>query len=266
MLEILEHFESAMCGAERLSPAVLIGPGAAAVAVGLCVWLGGLRFKRVLAAISGAIGGGILASCAIGLTALPAAGSAAAATVVAAGFERVCITALAAGLATAIGLSFFMGPYIEIASSAEVASQGVSPAQAMTLSAGRSMRKLQAWIIDAGGQIRRAGSEMQAHKWAFSAALGLVVVAGGSFLWRPTAALYFSAAGSMLVFAGMILLLLHKGVMPVSQICRRPSAYAGLFAAMVVFGTAEQLLLCRGTKAQSAKTETGKNRKKTKGK
>ncbi|MHC4353418.1 MAG: hypothetical protein ACYS0H_11970 [Planctomycetota bacterium] len=260
MLEILEHFESAMSGAERLSPAVLIGPGAAAVAAGLFVWLAGLSFKKVLAAISGAIGGGILASAAIGWTALPAAGSAAAATVVAAVFEKVFIIALAAGLATTVGIAFFMGPYIEIASSAEVASQGVGPTQAMTLSTGQSMKKLQAWTTDAGGQIRRACSEMQAHKWAFSAALGLIVVAGGSFLWRPTAALYFSAAGTMLVFAGMILLLLNKGVMPVSRICRRPSAYAGVFAAMVVFGTAEQLLLCRGAKTQPAEKETGKNK------
>ena len=260
MLEILEHFESAMSGAERLSPAVLIGPGAAAVAAGLFVWLAGLSFKRVLAATSGAVGGGLLASCAIGLTTLPAAASAAAATVVAAAFEKAFVIAVAAGLATAIGLTFFMGPYIEIASSAEVAGQGVGPAQAMTLGAGQSVRKLRAWVIDAGGQIRRAGSEMQAHKWAFSAALGLIVVAGGSFLWRPTAALYFSVAGTMLVFAGMILLLLYKGVMPVSRICRRPSAYAGLFAAMVVFGTVEQLLLCRGTKTQPAKKEAGKNK------
>ncbi len=262
MLEILEHFESAMSGAERLSPAVLIGPGVAAVAGGLVVWLGGLAFKKVLAAISGAIGGGILASAAIGWAAAPAAISAVVVAVVAVIFEKTLITALAAGLATAIGIAFFIGPHIELASSAEVESQGVSPEQATALSTGQSTRKLRAWVVDVGGLIRRAGSQMQAHKWALSVALGLVFVVGGAFCWRLTAALYFSAAGTMLVFAGMILLLLCKGAMPVSGICRRPSAYSSVFVAMVVFGTVEQLLLCRSAKTQPAENETGKSKKK----
>ncbi len=261
MLEILEHFESAMSGAERLSPAVLIGPGVASVAAGLIVWLGGLGLKKVLAAISGAICGGILAAVAIGLTALPAAVSAVGTAIAAVIFEKVFITALAAGLVTAIGFAFFMGPYIGTASSAEVESQGVSPAQVTALSAGKSMRKVQGWIADVGEQIREAGSEMQAQKWALAVALGLVFVIGGAFFWRLTAALYFSAAGTMLVFAGMILLLMCKGVMPVSRICRRPSVYSGVFAVMVVFGTVEQLLLCRSAKTQPPENETGKSKK-----
>jgi hypothetical protein len=260
MLGILENFESAMSGDERLSPAVLIAPGAAAVAAGLFVWLAGLSFKRLLAATSGAIGGGLLAAHAIGVTALPAAGSAAATTIVAAAFERVFIIALASGLATALVLAFFMGPYIEISSSTEAQSRADSPAQAATLSAGQSMRKVQAWVADAGAQLESACSQMQAHKWALAVALGIGVVIGGSLLWRLTAALYFSATGTILVFAGMILLLLYKGAMPVSRICSRPSAYSGLFAAMVVFGTAEQMLLCRGAKAQPAEQKTDNKR------
>jgi len=255
MLEILENFESAMSGAERLSPAVLIGPGGAAVIAGLFVWLGGLGFKRMLAAISGAICGGILASAVIGLTVVPTAASVALAVVAAMVFEKVFITALAAGLATAAGIAFFIGPYIQISPVTEPVRQG----QAATLSGGQSMSKVKAWIIDVRGAIGQACSQMPAHKWALTAVLGLVIVVGGSFLWRLTAAMYFSTAGTILVFAGMILLLIYKGVMPVSRICRRPSVYSGVFAVMVAFGTAEQLLLCRGGKARSNKKQTGNN-------
>lgn len=259
MLEILESFESAMSGTERLSPAVLIGPGVAAVIAGLFVWLGGLGFKRVLAAIAGAICGGILASVAIGLTVVPMAASVVVAVIVALVFEKVFITALAAGLATAVGIVFFIGPYVQISPVPEPVRQGEDPAQATTLSGGQSISKVRAWIINVRGAIGQACSQMPAHKWAISAVLGLVIVVGGSFLWRLTAAMYFSAAGTILVFAGMILLLFYKGVMPVSRICRRPSIYSGVFAVMVAFGTAEQLLLCRGGKARSNKKQTGNN-------
>lgn len=252
-----------MSGAERLSPAVLIGPGVAAVVAGLFVWLGGLGFKRLLAAIAGAICGGVLASVAIGLTAVPTAASVAVGVIVAMVFEKVFITALAAGLATAVGIAFFIGPYIQISPVAELVRQDEDPSQATTLSGGQSISKIRAWIINVRGAIGQACSQMPAHKWALTAVLGLAIVLGGSFFWRPTAVLYFSATGTMLVFTGMILLLIYKGVMPVSRICRRPSIYTGVFAVMVAFGTAEQLLLCRGGKARSDKKQTGGNSSKS---
>ncbi|HEC02078.1 MAG TPA: hypothetical protein ENI81_00950 [Phycisphaerales bacterium] len=263
MLEILENFESAMSGTERLSPSVLIGPGVAAVIAGLFVWLGGLGLKRLLAAIAGAICGGILASVAIGLTVVPTAASIAVGLVVAMVFEKVFVTALAAGLATAAGAAFFIGPYMQISPVAELVRQDEDPSQATTLSGGQSISKIRAWIINVRGAVGQACSQMPAHKWALTAVLGLVVVAGGSFFWRLTAALYFSSAGTILVFAGMILLLFYKGVMPVSRICRRPSLYSGLFAVMVAFGTAEQLLLCRSGKTPSDKKQTGANSSKS---
>lgn len=251
-----------MSGAERLSPMVLVGPGVVAVVVGLFVWLGGLGYRKVLAAITGAIFGAILTSAVIGWAALPTAVSAVVAAAVAMTFEKVFITAFAGALAAAIGLAFFMGPQIETTLAAEPGGLPEGSAQVKTLDIGHSVEKLRAWAIDVGAATRSACSQMPLHKWAITALGGLAIVAGGSFLWRPTAALYFSAAGTMLVFAGMVLLLLYKGVMPVSRICRRPSVYSGVFAAMVVFGTAEQLLLCRSAKAQSAKKETGRGRNK----
>lgn len=261
MFEVLKNFESVMGGAERLSPAVLVGPGVAALVVGLFVWLGGLGFKKIVAGIAGAIGGGILGAVVLGWAALSAAGASVVAAIAAAVFEKVSITALAAALATAIGIAFFIGPYVEITPAP--GSRAESPTEVTILSVGRSVAKVKSWAVDVGGAIRKACSLMPGHKWAIAAVLGLIFIACGSFFWRPTAALYFSAVGTILVFAGMILLLFNKGVMPVSRICRRPSVYSAVFAAMVVFGMAEQLILCRGAKAQSAKKGAGKNANKT---
>ena len=68
-----------------------------------------------------------------------------------------------------------------------------------------------------------------------------------------------------IVFSGMILLLLNKGSMPVSIISRRPSFYVTVFTAMMLFGTTEQLLLCKPQKiSPAAKSQTTGNKQKTK--
>jgi len=56
MLEFAQKFEQMAAG---LRPIVLIGPGLASVLVGLLIWLGGLWFRKVLAAVAGAAIGGI---------------------------------------------------------------------------------------------------------------------------------------------------------------------------------------------------------------
>ena len=56
MLEIAQNFEAI---ATRLRPVVLVGPGLFFVIVGLFVWLGGLGFRKALAAVVGTVGGGI---------------------------------------------------------------------------------------------------------------------------------------------------------------------------------------------------------------
>jgi hypothetical protein len=57
----------------------------------------------------------------------------------------------------------------------------------------------------------------------------------------------------MLIFAGMILLLLHKGSLPVSNIYSKPPFYGAVFVAMTGFGTIEQLVLCQRAKRDSIK-------------
>lgn len=71
------------------------------------------------------------------------------------------------------------------------------------------------------------------------------ILVTGSIFWRCIWALCCATLGTMLIFAGMILLLLYKGAVPISHISSKQSFYTAVFITMTAFGTIEQLLLCR---------------------
>jgi len=69
-----------------------------------------------------------------------------------------------------------------------------------------------------------------------------VILKYGSFLWNLILALFCSSCGTALISTGMVMLLLDKGAEPVKHITEKQSLYAAVFAAMLVFGTIEQLM------------------------
>jgi len=100
-------------------------------------------------------------------------------------------------------------------------------------------------FIVSGKNIARAG---------FSAIVGAIIavtlqriLVTGSVFWRCIWALCCATLGTMLIFAGMILLLLYKGAVPINHISSKQSFYTAIFIIMTAFGTIEQLLLCRRT-------------------
>ncbi len=159
MLETALNFEQT---ASQLEAIALISPGLAYVIIGLFVWLGGLRLGKFLAAIAGAIAGGICGYFATDKNIILA----------------VLLALAAAGIAT-------------------------------TLAKISAMRSL---------------------------------------FWQLTSALCCSALGVVLIFAGMILLLLYKGAMPVSWINQRVPFCVIASVIMTAFGTIEQLVICRWEK------------------
>jgi len=264
MLEILQNFESAVGGTARLSPLVLIGPGLAAVLLGLFVWLGGLGLRRLLCTVAGAVSGGFLGFFIIGRSVIPAivlAGMAATAATV---FERLFFTILAAALVAVLGVVVLARPYIENSPPAIPADQDNTSAQGATMSLGESIDRISAFLVDAGEKIKYGCSQMPRGSWGIIAVAALASIVAGFWLRRLTPALCCSVIGTMLVFAGMILLLSYKGAAPVSRMGTRPSFYITVFIAMTVFGTIEQLLLCRHARAQAkGKRQAGHDKQKT---
>lgn len=278
MLEIFQNFESALGGAARFRPIILIGPGLASVIVGLFVWLGGLGFRRLLVAIAGVVSGGIFGLFVISCNIMFAMVLAGLAALIAIVFERVFITILAAGLAVVLGFAVLarsytgkMGadtalPYpLRFASQSEEAGvQNEISARSEFLSIRQTTEIMRDCIADFNVKIKQAALQMPAHRWAAVAALGVIFIAAGFFFWRLTSALCCAALGTLLIFAGMVLLLLYKGAGPVSYISGRTSFYATVFIAMIALGTVEQLLLCRShrerliRKKQTNKENRGK--------
>jgi hypothetical protein len=265
MLEILQDFESAISGTVRLSPVVLVGPGLVCVITGLFIWLGGLGFRKHLVAVAGAITGGICGFFTIGQNIISAAFTAALAAALAMLFERIFITILTAFLAAVFAFVVVAGSDIENSQQKTVISLGEIPAQDSALGIRESSEKMKAYIIDAGQKIKHVRLQMPLYQWAIIMVLILICIVVGYSRWQLASALCCSALGTVLIFAGMILLLLNKGSMPVSIISSRISFYVAVFAAMIIFGTTEQLLLCKQPKASpAAKSQTGSNKQKPK--
>jgi len=115
--------------------------------------------------------------------------------------------------------------------------------------------------VDTAGGVEQARIQIPMYSWMMVGAVVVAVILAGVYLWRFTSALCCAALGTLLVSAGMILLLLYKGTTPVSSICDRPSLYAAVFAGMTAFGTIEQLLLCPSHhKRRSAKKGAHKDK------
>lgn len=251
MLETMQNFESVMGPAARDYPLYAIAPGSAAIVVGLIVWLGGLGFKRILMAIAGAAGGLALGYFVFSRGVIPAAVSAGVAAVIAALLDRVFIALLAAILAAGVGFVVLVGPHI----SAENAYEEPETWDE-TVESGDSMEELRAYLHDLGGRVRQACSQVPVYQWLIVAVLTAIVLVVGFLLRRLSAATCFSVLGTLLIAAGLILLLLYQGSTPLSRAGDKPLMYVGILAGMAAFGAVEQLLFCCGGILKPAKKST----------
>lgn len=230
MVEILQNLEQT---AIQYRPIVLVGPGLACSLIGLIVWLGGLGLRRALALLLGAAVGGVCGFFIIDQNIIIGHNIILMVIVVILGgavaliLGKIFISILSAGLAVAVALVVFMDIY----------------------------------KADFGSGLDEILLQLPTYSLFVMAALGIVFILAGLFLWRVTAALCYSTLGAILVFAGMVLLLLYKGAMPISCILARQQYYVVAFGAMVAGGTIEQLVFCRSTeKGPKTKREKRKDK------
>jgi len=237
MLDLALNFEQISA---RFDPAVLIGAGVICVMVGLFIWLGGLGLRRPLAAVTGAVGGGVCGFFMSGRNVTLTAVAAAVTAVIAAIFERIFIRILAAALAAVFGLAILARPYVE-----DVESQQYQMKDAAeSLNVPQTVEILKAYAADFAEKVKQIYQQLPANKWAIITVLVVIFLVAGVFLWRLTSALCCAALGSLLIFCGLILLLLYKGAAPINHISQRQLFYLGVFLAMIAFGTCVQLLFC----------------------
>jgi len=250
MFGLLQNFEQA---AGRFSPIVLIGPGIAIVLAGLFVWLGGLGFRKILAGVAGAVTGGACGLFVIRRNMPSAVFLTTVMTAVAVIFERAFFIVLTATLTVVVSFAILAWPYFGNPQQMAATSQSGVSIQRTTLSARETVEVAKAYLVNINYELKQVRSRMPLHNWVIMAALTATFFVIGFYSWRLVASLSCATVGVMLVFVGMALLLLYKGVAPISRICCKGTFYGGIFIAMTTFGTVGQLLLCRREKKRPKK-------------
>lgn len=237
MVEILKSFEQA---AGRLSLAAIVLPGIVLAVVGLVIWLGGLRLRRVSLALTGLILGGVFvfttsihSPAVAGLSILAPVFVA---VILPRLFTAVVLAKLVAGILFVIlAWSLLSAPATNV--------RKVSGQQ--SFSARESLDLLRAYGMDLTDNVKQVGRKLAFVNWLIVAVIGSAVFAVGLLFKHATGAMAFSALGTLLIWTGLAALLMFKGSMPIGRIEHDAMAYSlGAFG-MVVFGTIEQFLLCR---------------------
>jgi hypothetical protein len=262
MVEILKSFEQV---AGRLNPLVMIVPGLLMVALGLFVWLGGLGMRRVLFAMIGAVAGGAAALLFVSQNGTIAGAAAIVAAVAAAVFQRI-VTALLLGLLSlAVTFVILARPGLREYQGTLIGGQKTGQNdQRMTVRDSLSVARIyRLEVIDA---VRYAAGRLIPVQWAIIAAVTAGLLTVGAFFRSLGGALSCAILGTALIFAGLVLLLIFKGSMPVGRIEARPALYGLVFAGMGAFGTLEQLALCRRAeqrkaKARKSQSDTGESKR-----
>jgi hypothetical protein len=264
MLEALEYYQSL---AQKFQGQILTGPGIVTVLAGLCIWLSGLRLKRILGAFAGAVigaagvlavgrypAGVVLTACAIGLAAGAIISEIVLGLLVAVIGTLAVMMILAGGLTDSANkpmVEFFDGSQNynpdEITSD-DFVSQSyptwpnyeqkgvVIPVPAAL----EITNKMAAYFA---GRARKVITAAGIGSYAGAGLAVIIIVVLTFAAKRLFVSITAATLGAGLIFAGMIILLFYKGSKPVSLIAQRPGFYWIVFMAMVVFGVFVQLFL-----------------------
>jgi hypothetical protein len=240
MIEILKSFEQV---AGRFSPAVLVLPGLAMAALGLVTWLAGMCRKRLILGLVGGLTGG-LAGFFVGqqnpLVATLAAGGIA---TFGAGVPRLFVAFVLAllGVAVAFGV-LARGPLFQ---EHGLLLSGQTLNQTETrFTVQESLDFVHAYVLDVVDHLGTIARQLVPADLAILGGVGVGLLIAGLLLARLAGALTCSLIGSGLVFAGLTLLLIHKGSTPVARMEQQGVFYGLMLLGMGAFGTLEQLLLC----------------------
>jgi len=241
MVNFLSQFQR---DAQQISPAVLAGIGFALTWVGLCLWLGGLRWLRFFAGLTLAIAGYIAGRILFPTQMVHLVLIAIVPACIGVFLDKITMVLLAAGLAALAGLLIFAAPVLgspdHWKDSPAASPSPQNPADKITHSF-NILKTDGLYLIEKIKQsIVRLGS--LAYAIAITA---LLVVVGASFVMsRWICAAACSAVGMAMIALGMLFLLLFKGAAPIDMFAVNPPMYGWIAAAMVIFGILVELALC----------------------
>jgi hypothetical protein len=252
MVEILKTFEQV---AVRFSPVVLVAPGLVMVVLGLLAWLAGTSLQRLVLGFFGA-GVGALASFFAGAHNPLLFGVAA---WIGAAFGAFLPRVFSAALLAVLGMAvtFVILARAPLRASPGTLFTGPEVGQTEEYTVPESLEVTRAYWTDAADRVRAGAYALAPTRWAILAAVGFGLLVLKLYLDRLAAAATCSALGTVLVFSGLVLLLIFKGSAPVAHIEQQGVSYGLVLVGMVLFGTVEQLVVCRRP-GRAGKGEEGK--------
>jgi hypothetical protein len=195
-----------------LQPPLLLALTLITLTAGLFVWLGGLGYRRVMFAVAGAYCGAVCTIPFSGSNLLLAAALVGAGALLALKFQDAFLTITTSMFAAIYGFSILIRPYFN--TSGELISI-----------------------------IRQLAIDVPYYNWPMLLALIVAPLGASAAFWQGTSAVLCSAAGTALLLAGTILLLVRSGFDAVGHISSKRELYLGLFIAVTVVGAIAQLLL-----------------------
>ena len=240
MTIILKSFGEIASG---MPSVLLIIAGIAFAGVGLCLWLGGLRWRIFTAVVFGLVAG-LISSFLVSENKLIAAMFPAILVICCLLiFKKRALVVIGSMTTTTVLL-------LSLATPASAYRPGNNVPANVNGKADISA------IISQGGlqsdfKVPTIIGDLTPMAIGIAAVSGSLVMGIGLFFYRLVSAWTCAAYGTGLIYAGMILLFLEKGSMPVQNICRKPVFYQTVAICMLIFGTFVGLLVCPAKKKKT---------------
>jgi hypothetical protein len=238
MSEFLKQFQEA---AFVLSPGVLAGVGFALVWMGLCLWLGGLRWLKVLAGLLGAGLGYAAAMYFVGPQTIALIVTAVIVGLICMTLDKITVVILGAAIAALLVNLMLAMPALK---DAKTWNEIPRPPAAKSPNIVESITTLETYgqyMIQKGRQaIEGLGTV------GYTAALisGLVILGIGFALPRAVCALACAILGTAAIAVGLLLLLWYKGSKPIDYVLEQQAMLWMIALIMICFGMLVELALC----------------------
>ncbi len=258
MAQSLQNLEiSALHFASQL----LVPGGIVVVLAGLCIWLGGLRWIKFLAAGLGAVAGLTGACIFSNGGAMPLIAAALIAGGLGCFVKKPLVIFSGAALAAVAALVILTTPAMAAAKDLKPPAHPMpyEDGQRKTLTVSESVVELRDELLFWTATIASSVKKSSVAAPAIASIAAVIVIGAGFLMPRFVAALTCASLGTVTVFAGMILLLLYKGARPLTGMYQKPAFFGVAVVAMAAFGTFVQLLLCptRKNKPQGESQTSG---------
>ncbi len=249
MFEIFTQLEQS---APTYNALVLTLSGLAGVLLGIFLWLGGSLFARTSTAVVCFLlvaGIGVffvesLASVGIGLMA----------SVVAMVFKRLS-TALLVSVLVAFMVFLAACQYTDVSAQATKDKAFMEPSFSLAkegteLSVLETYEDLKLVVAEISRASRRIGKTLEMKYQVVVGITGFFVFLIGCVLQGLANATSCATSGTLLIWGGMLLMLLPKGVLPLTGLIRQADTSVVVMCAMIAVGTLEQLLFCSRPKGK----------------